>query len=58
MKLNEQITREKSKYNFAEYQVKIKPDGTQLVILITKESGLETLRFGVSGIIKNSTFPA
>ena len=95
MKLNEQIIREKSKYNFAEYkeiktsftkpkelvanvkedgsfsinsslaflitnkniQVKIKPDGTQLVILITKESGLETLRFGVSGIIKNSTFP-
>ena len=91
MKLNEQITREKSKYNFDGYkeiktsftkpkelvasvkedgsfsissslsflltnkniQVKIKPDGTQLVMLITRESGPETLRFGVSRIIKN-----
>ena len=91
MKLNEQITREKSKYNFDGYkeiktsftkpkelvasvkedgsfsissslsflltnkniQVKIKPDGTQLVMLITSESGPETLRFGVSRIIKN-----
>lgn len=91
MRLNEQITREKSKYNFEGYkeiktsftkpkelvasikedgsfsinsslaflitnkniQVKIKPDGTQLVILITRELGPETLRFGVSGTIKN-----